>query len=55
MIEQTAAAHREKWQLGSATGWAVDLAAGTISWQFERHTATAPVQLIGSHNDERHQ
>lgn len=42
-------------ELGSATGWAVDLAAGTISCQFERHTATAPVQLIGSHNDERHQ
>lgn len=55
MIEQTCAAHRQRWHLGSAATWAVDLGSGTITWQFDQYVATAPVQVIGSYSAARGQ
>ncbi len=55
MIEQTSSAHRQRWQLGSAATWAVDLGSGTITWQFDQYVATAPVQIIGSYSEARGQ
>ena len=35
--------------LGEATGWSADLAAGTISFEYGDKTLTGPVQFIGSY------
>ncbi len=50
MLERTAALHHERWGLGTAERYDVDLAAGTISWTFPDRTAVAPVQILGSHH-----
>jgi hypothetical protein len=49
MIEQLAEAHTT-WGLGSADRWSLDQRTGLITWTFAGRTATAPAQIIGSHN-----
>jgi uncharacterized protein DUF6882 len=49
MVEQLAAAHRS-WGLGTADRWDLDQRTGVITWTFPDKTATAPAQLLGSHN-----
>lgn len=47
MIEQTAAAHAERWGLGTAERWDLDPAAGKLRWTFPDKQVEAPVQLLG--------
>ncbi|NRQ31821.1 hypothetical protein HII36_08205 [Nonomuraea sp. NN258] len=49
MIEQLAQAHMS-WGLGSALRWGLDQRTGLITWTFPDKTATAPAQIIASHN-----
>jgi hypothetical protein len=49
MIGQLAQAHMS-WGLGSADRWGLDQTTGVITWTFPDKTATAPAQLIASHN-----
>ncbi|MFD0854654.1 DUF6882 domain-containing protein, partial [Actinomadura adrarensis] len=49
MIDQLARAHMS-WGLGSADRWGLDQQTGVITWTFPDRTATAPAQLIASHN-----
>lgn len=49
MIDQLAQAHMS-WGLGSADRWDLDQRTGMITWAFSDKTATAPAQIIGSHN-----
>lgn len=37
-----------KWGIGLANSWAADLAAGTITFQFDDRSITGPVQVLGS-------
>jgi hypothetical protein len=39
------------WGLGTADGWELDQTTGTISWTFSDKTATAPAQILGTHNE----
>jgi hypothetical protein len=49
IIEQTAAAHRERWGLGTADGWQLDQVSGMIAWYFaDDRIASAPAQVLGS-------
>lgn len=49
MIEQLATAHAG-WGLGSAERWELDQETGIITWTFADRTATAPAQILGSHD-----
>ncbi len=49
MIEQLAAAHTS-WGLGTADRWGLDQQTGMITWTFPDKTATAPAQILGTHN-----
>jgi hypothetical protein len=49
MIGRLAETHRS-WGLGSAQRWDLDQRTGMITWTFPDRTATAPAQIIGSHN-----
>lgn len=49
MLGRLAEAHRTHWGLGTADSWALDPAAGTLTWTFPDRTATAPAQLLGVH------
>lgn len=50
MIEQLGTAHRSAWGLGSADRWGLDQLTGVITWTFPDRIATAPAQILGSHN-----
>ncbi|MEU8900404.1 DUF6882 domain-containing protein [Nocardia sp. NPDC048505] len=49
LVTQLANAHMS-WGLGSADRWDLDQRTGQISWTFPDRIATAPAQLLGSHN-----
>lgn len=49
LIDQLGKVHMT-WGLGSADRWDLDQTTGLISWTFPDKTATAPAQIIGSHN-----
>lgn len=49
MIKQLGDAHTS-WGLGSADRWGLDQRTGIITWTFPDKTATAPAQILGSHN-----
>jgi hypothetical protein len=49
MIGQLARAHMS-WGLGSAERWDLEQRTRMITWTFPDKTATAPAQIIGSHN-----
>ena len=49
MIEQLAGAHAP-WGLGTADRWGLDQQTGIITWTFPDKTATAPAQILGTHN-----
>jgi len=50
MIEQVGSAHAKRWGLGSATNWGLDQQTGLLTWTFPDKAATAPAQILGSHN-----
>ncbi|WP_435827969.1 DUF6882 domain-containing protein [Nocardia asteroides] len=49
LIDQLGKVHMS-WGLGSADRWDLDQTTGLITWTFPDKTATAPAQIIGSHN-----
>ncbi len=50
LIEQTSAAHTERWGFGTAKRWVLDQDSGRIVWSFDDHVATAQAQILGSWN-----
>jgi len=51
-IARTTEEHSSRWGLGTAQRWSLDQSEGRISWAFEGHVASAPVQVLGSWNAE---
>jgi hypothetical protein len=49
MIVRLAEAHAS-WGLGTAQRWDLDQRTGIITWTFDDRVASAPAQIIGSHN-----
>jgi hypothetical protein len=49
MIVRLADAHAS-WGLGTAQQWDLDQRTGVITWTFADRVASAPAQIIGSHN-----
>lgn len=47
-IEAKNEAAMRKWGIGSANTWAADLAAGTITFEFDDRSITGPVQVLGT-------
>ena len=47
MIRQTAAAHDDRWGLGTAERWDLDQTAVTLRWTFADKVVEAPAQLLG--------
>ncbi len=52
LIDQTSAAHAERWGFGTASRWVLDQGSGRIVWSFEDHVASAQAQILGSWNSE---
>ena len=52
LIDQTSAAHAERWGFGKASRWVLDQDSGRIVWSFEDHVASAPAQILGSWNSQ---
>ncbi|MCP2311256.1 DUF6882 domain-containing protein [Kitasatospora paracochleata] len=49
MVAHLAEAH-SGWGLGTADRWDLDQATGLLTWTFPDRTATAPAQILGTHN-----
>lgn len=52
LIDQTTAAHAERWGFGTASRWVLDQGNGRIVWSFEDHVASAQAQILGSWNSQ---
>lgn len=48
MIQQTGQAHSQRWGLGSALRWDLDLASGLLRFTFPDRVAEAPFQILGT-------
>jgi hypothetical protein len=52
MLQQTTAAHVNRWGLGTAQRWDLDAAGGVLRWTFPERVAEAPVQVLGSYSTQ---